>query len=234
MSPNSDYFVLDKELLEKCLKDLGNLLKKRNKRTGAFCELIIVGGASIVLNYSFRQSTFDIDCADFNGVLMNEMIGSIADKYNLPTDWINTGFTKTPSYSEKNVQYSKYYKSYGNGSLVVRTIKDEYLLAMKVVSGRRYKRDYSDILGIIFECESKHTEITEDKLLKAIINLYGDLSLVDKDTYEFALSAIKDSANYNINQIRKKENDNAVKLKNKIQGRNMSIDEIEYLISKMK
>ena len=44
----------------------------------------------------------------------------------------------TLSYSPKLEQYSVYYKSF-YGVLNVRTISAEYLIAMKLCSGRKYK-----------------------------------------------------------------------------------------------
>ena len=158
MSSNNKYILLDKVLLEKCLKDLGNLLKKRLKKNSACCELVIVGGASIILNYGFRMSTLDIDCSDTSGILVNEIVNEIADKYGLPTNWINTDFTKTTSYSSKINQYSSYYKTYGNGALAVRTIKDQYLLAMKIVSARKYK-----MIILIFMESSKNVVMVAAK-----------------------------------------------------------------------
>ena len=58
-------------------------ISKQSKHIKAPCfsyELIIVGGASILLNYSFRQSTLDIDCVDINDALMNEIINKVGDK----------------------------------------------------------------------------------------------------------------------------------------------------------
>ena len=33
----------------------------------------------------------------------------------------------------------------------IRTVRSEYLVAMKLVSGRQYKKDLSDIAGIVYE-----------------------------------------------------------------------------------
>ena len=172
---------LSKEQLEKIFIDLAKELKKRIKGKSFSYELIIVGGASILLNYSFRQSTIDIDCLDMNDALMNEVINEIGDKYNLQNGWINTDLIKTKSYSPKIIQYSSFYKSYSNGTLVIRTIKDEYLIAMKMVAARKYKHDYSDIYGILKE----NKQLSKDKVIKAIKDLYGENAAVSEEMSTF-------------------------------------------------
>ncbi|MCR5185395.1 MAG: hypothetical protein K6C32_04905 [Bacilli bacterium] len=176
---------INKENVENILNDLAKQIRKKNKAKGLSCELIIVGGASILLNYGFRDSTEDIDCYDSNGLLMNEVIDEIAKKYSLPSDWINTSFIHSSSYSPKLVQYSTFYKTYCNGVLIVRTIKDEYLLAMKMVSARKYKNDYSDVAGIIHYLKSNNIELTFERIEKAVIDLYGDTTLISKEMIAF-------------------------------------------------
>ena len=63
----------------------------------------------------------------------------------------------------------------------VRTIKDEYLIAMKLMSGRIYKNDISDIIGIIISNKKNGKDVTYDMIDKAIKNLYGSWDGVDKD-----------------------------------------------------
>ena len=175
---------LSKEQLDSIFKDIAKELKKKIKNKALSYELIIVGGASILLNYSFRETTVDIDCLDVQDALMNEIISNVGEKYQLPNGWINTDFIKTNSYTPKLIQYSSYYKSYANGSLVVRTIKDEYLIAMKMMAARKYKHDYSDIFGIIKENPS----LSFDKVMKAVENLYGDSSKILSEMITFVKS----------------------------------------------
>ena len=175
---------LSKEQLDSLFKDIAKELKKRIKNKAFSYELIIVGGASILLNYSFRETTVDIDCLDVHDALMNEIINYVGDKYQLLNDWINTDFIKTNSYTPKLIQYSSFYKSYANGSLVVRTIKDEYLIAMKMMAARKYKHDYSDIFGIVKENPS----LSYNDVIKAVKDLYGDTSKISKEMNDFVRS----------------------------------------------
>ena len=152
--------LLQKEDLDVLFGELSKRLKKRIYDKSISVELIVVGGASILLNYDFRGSTVDIDCYDASGLLINEFVDAIAEKYDLPFDWINTDFIKSPSFSMKIVQFSEPYKTYGNGLLSIRTIKGKYLLAMKIVSGRRDKHDYVDMLGIIKDYQRRNEPLT--------------------------------------------------------------------------
>lgn len=174
-------YNLTKEQLDNIFKELANALKKKLKGKKFSYELIIVGGASILLNYSFRMSTIDIDCLDMNDALMNETINAVASKYDLPNGWINTDFIKTNSYTPKLIQYSTFYKSYANNTLIVRTVKDEYLIAMKMVAARKYKHDYSDIYGILKENKS----LKYEDIITAVTNLYSTIEIVNAEMLGF-------------------------------------------------
>lgn len=110
-------YSFTKQQLDNIFKDIAKELKKKLKNRDFSYELIIVGGASILLNYSFRMTTIDIDCLDVNDALMNEIVNEVGSKYQLPNGWINTDFIKTNSYTPKLIQYSEFYKSFSNGVL---------------------------------------------------------------------------------------------------------------------
>lgn len=199
-------FNFSKEELDNIFKEIGKELKKKLKGKNFSYELIIVGGASILLNYSFRTSTIDIDCLDVNDALMNEIINAVGNKHNLPNGWINTDFIKTSSYTPKLVQYSSFYKSYSNGALEIRTIKDEYLIAMKMVAARDYKHDYSDIFGIIKE----NNLLSFDKIETAIINLYGSKDIVKKEMMMFVKTLFESESLDYESLIQKEESKKAI------------------------
>lgn len=175
--------------LEYYLKELAKEYKKRGKGTPA--EMILVGGASVLINYDFRMASYDID-ADYNAPsVMKEAINATGDKFGLPNGWVNADFKKTASYSPKIVQYSEYYKTF-SGVLMVRTVRAEYLVAMKLVSGRQYKKDLSDIAGIVLEQKKAEKPLTYEMIDKAVCNLYGgwqDISDYAKEVLEKILSS---------------------------------------------
>lgn len=52
---------------------------------------------------------------------------------------------------------------------------------MKLMSGRKYKNDISDIVGIINSCKANNKTITYDMIDNAVKNLYDNWDGIDKD-----------------------------------------------------
>ena len=169
---------ITRENLDLYLKELGKEFRKRNgKKTPA--EIILVGGAAVLLNYGFREMTTDVDAVIHASSAMQEAIHVVGDKYGLPQGWLNTDVTRTTSFSYHLMQYAKYYKTFSN-ILQVRTISGEYLLAMKLVSGRLYKKDLSDIVGILLEEEKAGRKLTLEDVDRAMKELYGSWEQVEE------------------------------------------------------
>lgn len=150
---------------------LSKELKKEFGRN-AEIELVVVGGAAVLLNYGFRNSTMDIDAIVASHTSIKDAVNRVGDICGLPNGWINSDFQKTKSYSPKLISHSKFYKRY-NQILVVRTIAAEYLVAMKLSSLRPYKYDRSDIVGII-QTQDLGNFITKENIDNAVRELYGD------------------------------------------------------------
>lgn len=222
--------TLNKADLDLYFSDLGKLLKKKIRNKNLSVEIIVVGGASILLNYNFRDTTVDIDCIDVHDALMNEVVNEVANKYDLPTNWINTDFKNSSSYSQKLVNYSSFYKTY-YGVLNIRTVKGEYLIAMKIVSARKYKNDYSDIYGIIKWYKDNNIDLTMDQIDKSIDELYSSHDRVDKDAYKFTKHLVENINSVPIETIKKSEEENLKIIKNK---KNIDqIDNIDEILKKI-
>ena len=161
-----------KENLNNYLNELGKEYKKRSgKKMPA--EIILIGGAAILANYGFRDVTYDIDAVIFASSVMKEAINYVGDSLNLPNNWLNADFRKTTSYSDKLHEISVYYKTFAS-ILEVRTVSAEYLIAMKLMSGRQYKHDLSDIAGILWEQQKSGNPVSKDAINNAVIYLYGE------------------------------------------------------------
>ncbi len=160
-----------KENLEYYLKELAKDFKKRGRGTPA--EMILVGGASVLINYEFRMASYDIDAAYEAQAVMKEAINAVGDKFGLPNGWINDDFKRTASYSPEIIYHSEYYKTF-SGVLTIRTVRAEYLVAMKLVSGRQYKKDLSDIAGILYEQQIAGKPLSYDMIDKAVCDLYDN------------------------------------------------------------
>jgi len=168
--------TLGKEEIDKYLKIFANKYRKYNKNSPA--EIIIVGGSSIVMNYGFRESTADIDAIIDANSVYKDIVLEISEEYGLEKDWMNTDFKFFNSYSPKLKEVSKYYNSYNNGLLTIRTVEAEYLIAMKMVSARTFGNDIADIIGILLSENRSGNIIDENKILCAINKLYGDMHRV--------------------------------------------------------
>lgn len=90
MSANM-YFT--KENLDICLRALAKEFRKRNGKTMP-AEIILIGGASILVNYGFRDMTNDIDALIQASSAMKEAINYVGDELGLPYGWINSDFIK--------------------------------------------------------------------------------------------------------------------------------------------
>lgn len=198
MSPD---IIFTKETLDSYFKELAKEYKKLNGNKMK-AEIVLIGGAAILVNYGFREMTYDIDAIIRASWSMKEAINKVSDKIGLPNGWLNSDFTKTKSYSPKLLQYSKYYKCFGN-VLEVRTIKGEYLIAMKLMSGRKYKNDISDVIGILNEQKNMGEPIAFEDIKSAVENLYNGwdklpvesrkaiVEIMKSDQYEFLYSQYK-------------------------------------------
>lgn len=177
-----------KDNIDAYLKEVAKIYRKQcGKNMPA--ELILIGGASVLINYGFRNMTTDIDAVIQAASAMKDAINRTGDKFGLPNGWLNADFTRTTSYSPHLAQYSLYYKTFSN-VLTIRTVSAEYLIAMKLRSGRQYKNDFSDILGILSEHEKQGNSITMDQIKNAVKNLYGNweaLSEISKSFIEDAM-----------------------------------------------
>lgn len=178
-----------KDNIDRYLKELAKEFQKRNgNRIPA--EIILIGGASILINYGFREMTYDIDAIIQSSGAMKDAINTVGDRLGLSVGWLNTDFINTESYTPKLVQYSKYYKTFSN-IIQVRTVSAEYLVAMKLMAGRQYKNDLSDIVGILIEQEEKGDAFTLDRIKKAVVDLYDFYERLPDNSRTFIESIYK-------------------------------------------
>lgn len=181
--------VFTKENLDIILKELAKEFKKRNGMTVP-AEIILIGGAAVLTGYGFREMTTDVDAVIHASSAMKEAAGKVGDRYNLPHGWLNSDFMRTDSYLPKLEQFSVYYKTFSN-VLQIRTVSAEYLIAMKLRSGRKYKNDLSDIIGILAEHERRGDPISKDRIDMAVRNLYGSWDGFSADVVSFIHDALE-------------------------------------------
>ena len=163
---------ITKENLDTYLKELAKQFRKLNGKAMP-AEITLIGGASILINYGFRDSTYDVDALIHASSAMKDAINYVTDTLGLPHGWLNEDFKNTKSYTPRLVNYSKYYRTFSN-VLTVRTITGEYLVAMKLMAYRQYKHDISDIVGILREQQNSGDPLTLERIGKAVKDLYDN------------------------------------------------------------
>ena len=196
-----------KDNLDGYLKELAKEFRKRNGRSMP-AEIILIGGASVVINYGFREMTYDMDAIINASSSMKDTINYVGDKYGLPVGWINDDFMRTDSYTPRISRFSRYYHTYSN-VVTIRTVSGEYLVAMKLKAGREYKYDRSDVIGILWEQEKSGDPLSLERIKQAVCDLYDSYDVLSDDVKQFVERAIE-NGNYEemYTRIRQAESEN--------------------------
>lgn len=176
--------------LDRYLKELAKEYRKLSGKDSPV-EITLIGGASVVINYGFRDMTYDMDAIINASSSIKDAASIVGDRYNLPNGWINDDFMRTTSYTPKIIQYSTYYHTYSN-VITFRTVTGEYLVAMKLRSGREYKFDRSDVIGILLEQERNGDPLSLERIKKAVTDLYGSYDVLSDDIRSFIERAVQD------------------------------------------
>ena len=93
------------------------------------CELVVVGGAALVLLFEARSSTKDVDVAIADRVIL-DAARRVANQLSLPPDWLNDA---AKGYMNGVAPGSVLLAT---GNLVVRTLAVQQRLAMKLSAWR--------------------------------------------------------------------------------------------------
>ncbi|MBR7084944.1 MAG: hypothetical protein IKI37_07190 [Oscillospiraceae bacterium] len=206
------------ENINDILKDLAKTYRKMSSMPA---EITLIGGAAILVNYGFRKQSNDVDAIIHASSAMKDAANAVGDKFNLPYGWLNSDFKNTNSYSPKIEQYSVHYREYSH-ILRIRTMPPEYIAAMKLMSGRPYKHDLSDFIGILYEQQKKGEPLSEEQVYNAFVNLYDDIKKMPENSYDLMLSAFEtDNLAELMEDTKKKEEKNRELLKafeNKYEG----------------
>ena len=208
MHNNSEKTELTRNDIYQLLKEFANSYRKYGK--GMHSEIIIVGGGSIVLNYRFRSSTIDIDAIMNTSSVTKDIILNLSRKHNIQDDWLNDDFKYTNSFSEKISIISEHYCYFNNRELEIRTVKAEYLIAMKMISSRQYSQDISDIIGILMIEKKNGNNIGVDDIKKAVKYLYPSEITPSSDLWDF----VSKCCDMSVDELEKEYN---IRIKKEIQ-----------------
>jgi hypothetical protein len=118
-------------------------------------EIVIAGGAALVLMYNAREATRDVDVCSVGSAgfsALREAAHRVAVSLDLPEDWLNDGA-------------KGYVKGFLPGQvllnkppLLVRTLGPQQLFAMKL-SAWRDDVDISDARLLLLEIQGTHNEV---------------------------------------------------------------------------
>jgi len=129
------------------LKALGELSEALGK-AGVTGEVCVFGGTAMVLAFSARLTTRDVDALFQPSPMVREIAERIADAHKLPRDWLNDGVKGFVSARHETTQ--------GNlpqfPHLRLTMPVPEYLLAMKCMAARigGTSGEHSDVADIVF------------------------------------------------------------------------------------
>lgn len=160
------------------IDNLDNIFMELSKYVKEPTNIVVCGGASMVINYKSRMSTNDVDC-----LILNEKIKMIADSiasdFSLDCDWLNDNVCVTKSYSGKLLEHVTHYKTFGK--LTVDCVSGLPLLCMKLVSWRELSNDYDDCKHLI---DNMKSYITLQDVYTMLEELYGS-SVISVDAEKF-------------------------------------------------
>lgn len=188
--------TIDKKLFNDLIDDFAT----EYKNTGASksIKLFIVGGCAIMMNFSYRLSTIDVDAFFTNNEKIDIAIKKVSLKRNIPEDWLNKEFINTHSYSEKIPEASKEKMSYFNGLVKVYVVQPKYLIAMKLKSSRPTGGDLDDVIKMIYEGRINHTIESYEEIIKAYDFLYESRN----NTYDFFFNKAKEAFDTPIEEVK--------------------------------
>lgn len=175
-----DNLKLDSDKIEQYLKTLGKELR-RQKIDG---ELIMCGGAVMLLGYGSRDTTADIDGIFFPRTEIKRIVRDIAEKNDLPIEWLNDSVKHSKSYVRELRQNATRYKNYYN--LRVYFAKIDQMIAMKLIAFRvGASHDLEDLETLIKEYDTKIKPVTSEILENIVVSIYGNLDKLSPLAIEY-------------------------------------------------
>ncbi|WP_434046785.1 MULTISPECIES: DUF6036 family nucleotidyltransferase [Sorangium] len=121
--------MLSRDDIRRALVALADELADMSTR----CEIVVVGGAAVVLLYGAREATKDVDAlilSRIDPMLVRKAVQRVADCLGLPDDWLNDaakGYVHGLALGEVLVD---------EPALLVRALAPHQLLAMKLSAWR--------------------------------------------------------------------------------------------------
>jgi len=152
---------MDKEQILKLFHELGDELADEE----SYATINVCGGAAMAIAYNNLKSSEDIDAVltDFDSRdKFNECVKRVGERNNLPDGWLNEDVKVFVNSMREHC-----FKDFGEfGTLSVRIVSEEQLLAMKLLAARKHK-DLFDAAAL-----AKSLNINSKEGLHAVLNKY--------------------------------------------------------------
>jgi hypothetical protein len=152
---------MDKEKILELLHELGDELAGEQ----SYATINVCGGAAMAIAYNSLKTSDDIDAVlvDFDSRnKFTECVGRIAARHNLPNGWLNED-VKIFVNSMRELSFIDFGKF---GTLSVRIVSEEQLLAMKLLASRKDK----DLVDAVIL--AKILNISSKEQLNAVLTKY--------------------------------------------------------------
>jgi hypothetical protein len=168
--------AMEKEQIEFYLEKLSEALEKQDVKG----EIVLYGGAVMVLAFKARPSTKDVDAVFIPKDLIYQAAGEVEDQFGAPESWLNDAVKGFVSLREEVDPYRDL------PNLKVFTAAPEYLLAMKCMS-LRIGLGSSDVEDVRFLI--RHLGLTSAKDLLDRIEKYYPRNQISPKT-QFAVEEL--------------------------------------------
>lgn len=76
-------------------------------------DILIAGESALILGHNFRNATEDIDTYIRSQVDIQPCIDDVKSMFSIPSDWMNSDFTKSPSFSSNLIYTADFVTLYG-------------------------------------------------------------------------------------------------------------------------
>ena len=168
---------IDAPLLDRMLTEIGEEFALRKE----WVEIAIYGGAALLLHFSDRDSTRDIDYVAISG--NDSEIKSVATmvgaRHGMEPEWFNDAVRISIHERREEPLHSIYPRFATEGGMRVFAASPRYILAMKlnIMRSSLESHDVEDIWNLLGHCEMKTFEEAE-KLVK---EFFPDIELSQRN-----------------------------------------------------
>lgn len=135
---------LNKQQMFELLDELNYLLAE----DGVYADILVVGGSALILGYSLREASMDIDAVINSSTDISKYVARVASNHpGVLVDWLNQNVR---GFVEDIYGYPETGSVVYQGSNAVLTVPEpSYLLMMKLYSMRPMSEDEQDVINLV-------------------------------------------------------------------------------------